>query len=134
MAKLLLFLLRTTDNNELGFFYANFLCDCSDIMILKKREVELLNFIGIIQGKNTQFLSCNGLLKEFILPKIGKTIQCTFLVIFENMTLIKKWFFVPTSCIIVHAGSPNDQILTIHWQISWLPALWAWSYASILIQ
>ena len=56
MAKLLLFLLRTTDNNELGFFYANFLCDCSDIMILKKREVELLNFIGIIQGKNTQFL------------------------------------------------------------------------------
>ena len=75
MAIKLLFLLRTTVNKEFGFFYANFLCDCSDIMILKKREVELLNFIGIIQGKNTQFLSCNGLLKEFILPKIGKTIQ-----------------------------------------------------------
>ena len=30
--------------------------------------------------------------------------------------------------------SPNDQLLTVHWQISWLPAPRAQSYASILIQ
>ena len=43
------------------------------------------------------------------------------------------YFFCPSPCIIFLDGSPNDQLLTVHWQISWLPAPGAWSYTSILI-
>ena len=48
--------------------------------------------------------------------------------------MISLLVFVTTPYIIFLDGSPNDQLLTIHWQISWLPALLAWSYASISIQ
>ena len=45
-----------------------------------------------------------------------------------------KSFLFLAPCIIFLEGPPDDQLLTIHWQISWLPAPGARSYASILIQ
>ena len=49
-------------------------------------------------------------------------------------TADKKYFLGSTPFSFFLDGSPNDQLLTIHWQISWLPAPWAQPYASILIQ
>ena len=42
------------------------------------------------------------------------------------------FLFLPHSLYNLHHGSPNDQLLTEHWLISWLPAPKARSYASIL--